>query len=313
MVSIILRRIILIKNNKLNQAINETKDNYKLGIFFMVISSLCFALIAAMVKQIRYLPLMEIIFFQSIPSMIIIPLIAKKMHISLFGKNKPFLWSSGFLNLIIQLTKFYTFTVMLLSNATTIHRLSPFFILLLSAIFLKEKLSFRQIPLFLLAFLGGLLVIKPGFEVEMFPAMIALLAAIFIALNHVILRYLRLTDHYLVITNYAAYICGLGSLVILLVQKNFQLPTPPDLFILILIGLIALFAQITLTRAYQMAQASLVSLYTYSQIIFASLFGLMFFKEIPDLLSIIGASFIIISGYFNYRWKAGKMGLGLKI
>jgi len=39
----------------------------------------------------------------------------------------------------------------------------------------------------------------------------------------------------------------------------------------------------------------------------------MFFKEIPDLLSIMGASFIIISGYFNYRWKVGKMGLGLKI
>ena len=269
----------------------------------MIISSLCFALIAAIVKQVRYLPLMEIVFFQSIPSMIIIPLIAKKMHISLFGKNKPFLLSSGFLNVSVQLTKYYTFTMMLLSDATTIHRLSPFFVFLLSGIFLKEKLSFRRIPLFLLAFSGGLLVIKPGFRVEMLPAMIALLAAMLIALNHVILRYLRLTDHYLVITNYAAYIGGLGILVILLIQKNFQVPNPSDLFILILIGLIGLFAQITLTKAYQMAQASLVSLYTYSQIIFASLFGLMFFKEIPDHLSIMGASFIIISGYLNYRWK----------
>ncbi|MCJ7553136.1 MAG: EamA family transporter, partial [Ignavibacteriaceae bacterium] len=96
-------------------------------------------------------------------------------------------------------------------------------------------------------------------------------------------------------------------------QKSFQVPSPSDLFILILIGLATLSARITSAKAYQMAKASLVSLYTYSQIIFASLFGLMFFKEIPDLLSIMGASVIIISGYFNYRWKVGKMGLGLII
>jgi drug/metabolite transporter (DMT)-like permease len=137
----------------------------------------------------------------------------------------------------------------------------------------------------------------------MFPAMIALLAAISIAVSHVNLRHLRLTDHYLVIINYFAYISGLVSLIILLLQKSFQVPSPSDLLILILIGLAALVARITVTKAYQMAKASLISLYTYSQIIFASLFGLLFFKEIPDLLSIIGASFIIISGYFNYRWK----------
>jgi len=155
----------------------------------------------------------------------------------------------------------------------------------------------------LLAFLGGLLVIKPGFRAEMFPAMIALLAAIFMAISHVTLRHLRLTDHYLVITNYFAYVGGLISLTILLLQKSFQVPSPSDLFRLILFGLVALVAFITLTKAYQMAKASLVSLYTYSQIIFSTIFGLMFFKEIPDLLSIIGASFIIISGYLNYRWK----------
>lgn len=297
----------MIKNSKLNHVNNDTKDNYKLGIFFILISCLCFSLIAVGVKQVGHLPLMEIVFFQNIPAMIIIPIILKKMNISLLGNNKLFLWCSGFLNVIIQLAKFYTFTVMLLADATTIHRLSPFFIFFLSGIFLKEKISFRRIPLFLFAFLGGLLVIKPGFRVEMFPAMIALVAAISIALNHVNLRHLRLTDHYLVITNYVVYIGGLTSLVILLWQKSFQVPSSADLFILILIGLLALFAQITLTKAYQIAQASLLSLYTYSQIIFSSFFGLMFFKEIPDLLTIVGASFIIISGYLNYRFETNKL------
>jgi drug/metabolite transporter (DMT)-like permease len=291
------------KNSKLTEVRINPKDNYKLGIFFIIISSFCFALIAAMVKQLRHLPLMEIVFFQNIPTMIIVPLILKKMHISIFGNNKPFLCFGGFLNVITELAKFYTFTVMLLADATTIQKLNPFFVFFLSGIFLKEKLSFRQIPLFLLAFLGGLLVIKPGFRVEMFPAMIALLAAISGSISQINLRYLRLTDHYLVITNYIAYIGDLVSLIILLLQKSFTVPSSSDLFMLILIGLVALAARISETKAYQMAQASLLSLYTYSQIIFVSLFGLMFFKEIPDLLSIMGASFIIISGYFNYQWK----------
>ncbi|MBE3128806.1 MAG: DMT family transporter [Actinobacteria bacterium] len=293
----------MINNSNFIKVRSEMKDNDNVGIFFNLISSLCFALIAVMVKYVKHLPLMEIVFFQNIPTMIIVPIILKKMNISLFGKNKPCLWSISFLSLITELSKNYTFTVMLLADAITIHRLSPFFVFLLSGIFLKEKLSFRKIPLFLLAFLGGLLVIKPGFRVEMLPVMIALLATISISVLHINLRYLRLTDHYLVITNYLAFISGLVSFIILLFQKSFQVPSPTDLFILILIGLATLSARITSAKAYQMAKASLVSLYTYSQIIFASLFGLIFFKEIPDLLSIMGASFIIISGYFNYKWK----------
>jgi len=293
----------LINNSNFIKVRSEMKDNYILGIFFIIISSLCFALVAVMVKQVRHLPLMEIMFFQTLPAMIIIPILLKKMHIPFLGNNKPILLFYGFVSIIIDLAKFYTFTVMLLTDAITIQKLSPFFVFFLSGIFLKEKLNLRRIPLFLLAFLGGLLVIKPGFRAEMFPAMIALLAAIFMAISHVTLRHLRLTDHYLVITNYFAYVGGLISLTILLLQKSFQVPSPSDLFRLILFGLVALVAFITLTKAYQMAKASLVSLYTYSQIIFSTIFGLMFFKEIPDLLSIIGASFIIISGYLNYRWK----------
>jgi drug/metabolite transporter (DMT)-like permease len=292
------------KEKKLVMTKIDSKDHYKSGIFSMIISSLCLVLMSVMIKQLRHLPLMEIMFFQNIPSMIIIPLILKRMNLSIFGNNKCLLYFNGFISMSAQLTKYYTFTVMLLADATTIHRLSPFFVFFLSGIFLKEKLSFQRIPLFFLAFLGGLLVIKPGFRVEMFPAMIALIAAILISVSHINMRYLRLTNHYLVITNALAYISGLGSLIILLLQKSFQTPNPAELLTLILIGFAALVAWIMMTRAYQLVQASLISLYTYSQIIFASLFGLLFFKEIPDFLTIMGASLIILSGYFNYRLKA---------
>ncbi|MCJ7647153.1 MAG: DMT family transporter [Candidatus Lokiarchaeota archaeon] len=142
----------MVKDSKLSKVRINMKDNYILGIFFIIISSLFFALIAVMVKQIKHLPLMEIMFFQTLPAMFIIPMFLKKMHISFLGNNIPFLLVVGFLGIIIELAKFYTFTVMLLADAITIQKLSPIFVFSLSGIFLKEKLNLRQIPLFLVAF-----------------------------------------------------------------------------------------------------------------------------------------------------------------
>jgi len=273
----------------------------------MLTAAICFALIAALVKQVRHLPLAELILFRNIPLMIIVPVMIKKMNISFLGNNKPMLILSGAVITIGTIASFYAFTSMYLTDAMTIQQLNPFFTFFLAGIFLKEKLHFRQMPLFLLAFLGGLLVIKPGFRIDIVPAMIALLSAIFISFSHTTLRYLRLTDHYLVITNYRTYIITLVNLIILITQKNFEIPSLSDLLILALIGIFALIAQITLTKAYQLTPASLVSLYNYSQIIFATFFALLFFKEIPDMFTIMGAIFIIISGYLNYRQKSNNL------
>jgi drug/metabolite transporter (DMT)-like permease len=279
------------------------QDNYKAGILFIILSSISFALMALLVKEVGHLPLMEIVFLRNIPTMLIVPLMIKKTSLSFLGNNKFILLFRSFIVTISLMASFYTYTVMSLTDAITLEQLSPFFVFFLAGIFLHEKISLRQLPFFILAFLGVLLVIKPGLRLDIIPAFIALVGAICAAVSSITLRHLRLTDHYLVIVNYFAYISSAVSLIILLIQQNFQLPSLSDCLVLILLGGIGLLAQITNTKAYQLAPASLVSLYNYSEIIFVSLFSLLSFKEIPDLLSIIGASFIIISGYFNYKMK----------
>ncbi len=269
----------------------------------MIFASICFSLMAAMVKFLRHLPVMEIIFFRNIPIMLIIPLILKNKKISFWGNNKPLLLLRSLLSSFAAIIYFYTITVMILTDAVTIKQLSPFFIILLASIFLREKIGFRKITIFILAFLGALLVVKPGFRLDIYPAVIALLGAISTAGAHVAIRSLRLTDHLLVIVNYFGYSAGLISLGTLLWQGNFIIPDASSLFVLLLLGLAGLGAQFALTKAYQMAPAKLVSLYLYLQIIFGALLGVLFFKEIPDLFSIIGASLIIVSGYLNNKLK----------
>lgn len=279
------------------------EDESNMGILMMIIATICFSLMAAMVKYLGHLPVMEIIFFRNIPIMLIIPLILKNKKISFWGNNKPLLLLRSLLSGFAVIAYFYTITVMILTEAVTIKQLSPFFIIFLASIFLGEKIDFRKITFFILAFLGALLVVKPGFRLDIYPAVIALLGAISTAGSHVALRSLRLTDHPLVIVNYFGYSIGLISFGILLWQGNFIIPDALSLFILLLLGLAGLGGQFALTKAYQLAPTKLVSLYLYLQIIFGALLGVLFFKEIPDLLSMFGASLIIISGYLNYKLK----------
>jgi len=192
---------------------------------------------------------------------------------------------------------------MILTEAVTIKQLSPIFIILLASISLGEKIDFKKITIFILAFLGALLVVKPGFHLDIYPAVIALLGAISTSGSHVAVRSLRLTDHPLVIVNYFGYSNGLASVGILLWQGNFIIPDVLSLFVLLLMGLLGLAGQFALTKAYQMAPTKLVSLYLYLQIIFGVMLGVLFFKEIPDLFTIFGATLIIIIGYLNYKLK----------
>jgi len=281
----------------------KCKDKSKTGIAMMVFASICFALMSVMVKFLSGFPLMEIIFFRSVPIVLIMPLILKNKKISFWGNNKPFLLLRGLISFIVIIALFYTITVMNLTDALTIKQLSPLFIILLASIFLREKVSFKQVTIFILAFLGALLIIKPGFCLNIYPAIIGLIGAIFTAEAHIVVRHLRLSDHPLVIVNYLGYTIGLLSFIVLLWQGNFCIPDVLSLFILLLMGLAGLGAQFTLTKAYQMAPAKLVSFYLYLQIIFGTLLGVLFFKEIPDLFSSFGASLIIISGYLNYKLK----------
>ena len=60
---------------------NEDERNSKIGILMMIFASLFFALIATLVKTLKDLPLMEVIFFQSLPSMLILPILLRKKNI----------------------------------------------------------------------------------------------------------------------------------------------------------------------------------------------------------------------------------------
>lgn len=281
----------------------NSRDKSKIVILTVIFASICFSLMSAMVKYLSDLPLLEIIFFRSIPIMGILPLILKNKKIPFWGNNKPLLLLRSLISFVVIVIYHYSIKAIDLTDAVTIKQLSPFFAIILASILLGEKIFFKHIIIFVFAFLGTLLVIKPGFRLDIYPTIIGLLGAILTGGSQVAMRHLRLTDHPLIIVNYFGYTVGLLSFGALLWQGNFCIPAASNLFILVLMGLAGLGGQIALTKAYQMAPVNSISVYLYIQIIFIALLGILFFKEIPDLFSIFGMSLIIISGYLNYKLK----------
>ncbi len=272
----------------------------------MIMASFFFSLMAPLIKRFNHLPLMELVFFRNLPTIFILPWLIKFKGISILGKNKQLLFLRAIFGFITMIGFIFTFMKMNLTEAMALRQLSPFIIIIFSYMFLREKLNSNQISIFILAFFGALLIIKPGFRYDMLPAIIGIISVFSAALAHTVLRQLRLTDHPLVIVYYFAFLSGIISIIFLVIQKNFQFPTGMELFLLISLGIASLFAQITLSYAYRLAPANVVSLYLYSRVFFTAVLDFLFFQDLPDYFTIIGCILITIGGYVHFRNKVNK-------
>lgn len=285
-----------------HKEMEKSKVSNKEGILLMIMAAFFFALMAFVIKLLDDIPLMEIVLFRNIPSMIIIPIIIlMKKDTPILGKNKPFLFLRGIFGALGVTAMFYTYTTMSITDSTAIQRLSPFFIIIMSIVFLKERYNFKQTPFILLAFIGALFVIKPGFRTDILPAIVALVSALLMGAAHIVIRHLRLSDNYWVIINYYAYITGFSAIILLLWQGNFVIPDLRNFILLIIIGLSAIGTQIGITLSYRFSPACVVAPYLYAQIIFAAILEITFLGVIPDPMSIIGSIMIIISGILHFK------------
>ena len=281
---------------------NHKKFNHQLGILYMILACFSFAAIGLIVKLLDNIPLMEIVFFRNLLSMLVVPIILIKNKIPIMGNNKPLLISRGFLGCFGMIFLFYGYSKISITDATAIISLSPFLVIIFSAIFLKEKFKLRQLPLVFFVFLGTLFVIKPGFHTEILPVIAPLIASILMSLSHIIIRQLRFTDNYWVIINYFVYISGFTAMITMLLEWKFILPNFYELILFLLLGFFSIGSQVGITLTYHYAPARVVSSYYYSQIFFVAVFEIIILKGFPDLLTFLGTIIIVIGSILNYRF-----------
>jgi len=278
------------------------ENGYKKSIILMAVSSLSFALMSLMVRLSGDLPLLEKVLFRNFIALILALMLIIKNGDSVWGqkKNRIFLILRGLGGLGGVLFYFYSITYLNLSDGTMLNKLSPFFVILFAALFLKEKLGKYKIIAITIAFLASLLIIKPHFEMEVVPALSGFASAIFAGFAYSMIRLLNVRgEKPATIVFYFSFI----SLIVILPFSiaKFVMPSPVQWLYLLGIGVFAGVGQIFLTESYRYSRASDVAPYQYTHVLFAAIIGIMFLQETPDILSIVGS--VIIVGAFVFLYK----------
>ena len=195
---------------------------------------------------------------------------------------------------------------MVLADASLLNKLSPFFAIIFSYLILKEKLNIYQATLVVVAFVGSLFVIKPTFQNSNFlGTLIGLLGGMSAGLAYTFVRILG--DKKVSKTMIVFFFSTFSSLICLpFLVFNYQPMSWYQFMMLILAGIFATMGQFAITSAYTYAKASQISIYDYTQIIFATLFGFIFFNQIPDIYSWLGYLIIVISAVIMFFYNMEK-------
>ncbi len=278
-------------------------ENKSKGIILILLSALFFALMAATVKSLENIPVAEKIFFRNILGFFIALFMVIRKKKPLFGNNIKYLILRSVFGLLGVACYFYALSIIPLADAVILNKISPFFVLVLSAIFLNEKIKKLQIVSLILALTGAALVIKPEFTSTLLPSIIALLSSFFAGAAYTTIRHLRHTDEVETIVLYFTFISTVTMIPFLtfdFLPGEFVIPNITEAFGLLGLGVFATTAQFLMTNAYRFAPAGELSIYTYTNIVFSTLIGLVIFLEVPDYLTVIGAGLIIGAGFFNF-------------
>lgn len=189
-----------------------------------------------------------------------------------------------------------------LATATTIMFLAPILVTVLSVPLLKEHVGPRRWFGVLVGFVGALVVVRPweshaGLFIS--GALFLLIAALLNASYQITTRKVRLFDEPLTSMFYTSVIGALVTTVF--VPWHWQWPAATDWLLLIGTGLLGGIGHLFLIQAFRQAPASVVAPFSYSSLIWAALFGWLFFAEWPEYWTWLGAALIIGSGLYIFH------------
>ena len=195
---------------------------------------------------------------------------------------------------------FVGLTYLPLAEATAIGFVAPLFITILSVPILKEKVGIHRWIAILIGFTGVIIIIRPGGEFWQFASIMPLLGAIFFALFQIFTRLLSGTEK----TFTTLFYTGLGGLgwSSLIVPFVWVIPSQIHIIVFLSTGILGALAHLCMINAFDYAEASLLAPYNYTKLIWVSIFGYLFFEDIPSLEMWIGSGVIVLAGlYVFYR------------
>lgn len=266
------------------------------GIIYIVVAAFGFSVMSLFVKLAGDLPAFQKAFFRNFIALIFITVMMLRENIGFAPKkeNIPGLLGRSLCGTLGLLCNFYALGTLNLSDANMLNKLSPFFAIIFSIFLLREKPTAVQVLGVAIAFGGSLLIIKPGFaDAQLIPALAGVLGGLGAGAAYTFVRKLgkKRENSKRIVFYFSAFSC-LFCLPFLIVQ--YKAMTFLQTLYLIFAGTFACVGQLGITKAYLCAPAKEISVYDYTQVIFAALLGFSVFGDLPDIWSVLG--YILICG-----------------
>ncbi len=240
---------------------------------------------------------MESVFFRCLVSMLFCFAIIYHRGLDWKGSNRIMLIARGLAGTTAVYTFFVTIQHMPLASAVTIQYTSPIFTTLIAALVLKERVKPIQLFFFALSF-TGVLIIK-GFDtsVNIWYLILGIFSALSSGIAYNLVRSLKEKEDPIVIVLHFQLVGVLIGFIGCLFQ--WQTPHGTDWIYLILTGVLTQLGQTNLTKALQTERVAITSSLNYLGILYALIFGILFFNESYILSTIIGIALVVAGVILN--------------
>lgn len=257
----------------------------------------------AIAKNLAALHPMQVVFFRAFGTFAFIFPYMLYQKVPVIGQNPKLLLARAITGVISLSTFFIVLQRIPLGSAVSFRYLGPIFGAILAYFYLKEKISPLQWLSFAIAF-SGVIVVK-GFDVriDFLSLMIILTSALFLGVVFVLIRYLSTREHYLTIINYFMVVSMLGGLCFI---SSWRMPLPEEWPSVLSIGIFGLVGQVFMTKAFELAETSVLAPFKYMELVYALIMGYFIFGESYAFLPMLGIVLIVVGMIMNIYGKRAK-------
>lgn len=279
------------------------KNNLVKGALLLITGEALLVVMAALIKHTAVdLPNQTIVFYRNLFGLLfLLPFVLQfgianlkttHLHLHLIRATSGITAMYGF---------FYVIANIPLAEASLMKLMSPFFLPIIAYFWLDERMNKYNWWAIVIGFIGVIFILRPATDGFTWAAVIGVVAAALASIAKISIRRMALTEPPVRVVFYFALLAtSISGFIYMFIGT---LPSVNQFYWLVLIGLSGTLGQIFLTHAYQAAQPGQIGPYTYTSVLFASLFGWIFWGEWLLLSTIIGSVLIIIAGLINLRGK----------
>jgi len=278
---------------------------FSVGLGYMLLAVLCFSVMSVLAKLISTtIPTGQIVFVRACVGSILAYWGIRVIGVHVWGNNIKLLLFRGVAGFASLMCFFYTLIALPLAEATILFYTSPCLAAIIATILLRERLSMTIILGLLVCVVGVIFVIQPEFifnveRLDILSVVVGLFGALMAALAFVSIRKLRQTDHTMVIIFYFSFVSIFASAPFVI--SSYVLPSTIGWIILIGIGISTHIAQFFLTKSLHKVETSRAMGVSYIQVLFATIWGIFIFGDLPNFLAILGMVLVAAGSIISAR------------